>query len=60
VIGVGVRKDHVFHILRVQPDFLQTIQNFVSRGVLEKGLDDDNSLAADDGPRAVDFGAQEI
>ena len=60
VIGVGVRKNHIFHVLRVQPDFLQAIQDFVSRSVVEQRLEDDNALAADDGPRAMNLGAQEI
>src|SRR5580698_2476270 len=60
VIAVGVRKNHILHVLRVQTDFLEAIQNFVSRSVVEERLDDDNALAANDGPCAMDLGAQKI
>jgi hypothetical protein len=60
MIPVGVRKNYIFHVLRVQPNFLQAIQNFVTRGVVEQRLDEDNALAADDGPCAMDLGSQEI
>jgi hypothetical protein len=60
MIPVGVRKNYIFHVLRVQPNFLQAIQNFVTRGVVEQRLDEDNALAADDSPCAMDLGSQEI
>ena len=60
MVGVGVRKNHIFHVLRVQPDFGQAIQDFVSRSIVEQRLENDNALAADDGPCAVNLGAQEI
>src|SRR5579863_925230 len=55
-----MRKNHILHVLRVQPDFLQAIQDFVSGSIVEQRLQDDNALAADDGPCTMNLGAQEI
>ncbi len=49
VIAAGVRKNHIFHVLRVQPDFLQAIQDFVSCSAVEERLENDSALPADDG-----------
>ena len=49
VIAMGVRKNHIFHVLRVQSDFLQAIQDFVSCSAVEERLENDNALPADDG-----------
>ena len=60
VIGMSVRKNHIFDLLRIQSKLLHAVQDLVFRGIVEQRLDDDDALAAHERPRAVDLGAQEI
>ena len=57
---MSVRKNDVFHLTGIQTHLLQSVQNFIFRGVVEQRLDDDNALAADDRPCAMDLGTHEI
>ena len=58
MISVRVRKDHVLDLVRIQSQLLQTTQDLVFGGVVEQSFDDDDALASDKRPGAVNFGAQ--
>jgi hypothetical protein len=60
MIAVRVREDDVLDSVWVEPELPQTADDLVLCGVVEQRLDDDDAFAADDGPCAVDLGADEV
>jgi hypothetical protein len=60
MIGMSVRKDDVFDLTLIQTKLFHAVQNLVFRGIVEKRFDKDDSLAAHDGPRAMDLCTEEI
>src|SRR2546422_1255872 len=57
---MGVRKDDVFDLAGIETKLLHAANDLVLRCVIEQSFEDDGALAADDRPRVVDFGAEEV
>src|SRR5262245_16354387 len=60
MVAVRVGEDDVFDPPWVEAKLLQAAENLILRGIVEQCLDDDEAVAADEGPGAVDLGADEI
>src|SRR5687768_9545278 len=60
MIAVAVGEQHVLDSRRIEPHLLQAIQNLVARRIVEQRFEDDDAVAADDGPCMVDLGPEKV
>src|SRR5437764_23651 len=60
VVGMGVRDDDVFHLPGIQAELFHPADDLILRCIVEEGFKNDDAVAADDGPGAVNFRSDEI
>src|SRR5262249_47282513 len=60
MVGVGVRKNHVFDLAGVETKLLHAADDLVLCGIIEQSFENDDAVAADNRPRVMDLRTEKV